>query len=263
MSVGDISEREERPAYVTFEQRPIEDKEESLKQGRSISKDVDWILVNKPYSRDVFEQKAKTWLDKQERQVKEGRINPKFLDYWKGAYKNWKEGLEAPVNGTDIRNWSLISPAEIKNLLGIGVKTIEDLAQANDEGVRRIGMGGMTLKNKAKAYLKSSTDHGSVVLENAEQKKKIGQLEGSLESLQDQVKALMLQLDSQQRGAVSEGYVAPINHAAIAASDIIDDSFELEKATEKDTLVKEYIAKFGKKPHWNLSEDKLRKQLAE
>lgn len=50
--------------------------------------------------------------------------------------------------GTDIRNWPVVSPAQIKNLFELHVHTIEDLAAANEEVISGIGMGGRMLKQK-------------------------------------------------------------------------------------------------------------------
>jgi hypothetical protein len=264
MSVGELADREERPAYIAFERRPVEDKPASIKAGQSVSVDVDFALVTPPYSRDCHEEKAETWLVKQEKNVRDGRVPVKFLEYWKESYKRWKEGLEPPVNGTDIRNWSAISPAQVKNLLAVDMRTIEDLAQCNDQGLRRLGMGGTELKNKAMAYLKGSNDTGVLVMENAEQKNKIRQLEGSLESLQEQMRLLTAQLDA--RNMQNQYQQAP--ELEIVSNDIIPEIEQKApvveiKQSELDTLKQEYETKFGKKPHHLMKEDGLRKKLAE
>ena len=55
MSVGELISREERPAYVRFERRPMEDKAASIREGRYVAKDVDFALVTPPYSNDCVE----------------------------------------------------------------------------------------------------------------------------------------------------------------------------------------------------------------
>jgi predicted RecB family nuclease len=47
-------------------------------------------------------------------------------------------------------------PAQIKTLLDINVRTVEELAAANEETLNRVGMGGRALKQKAIIWLESS-----------------------------------------------------------------------------------------------------------
>ena len=79
-------------------------------------------------------------------------------------YERWKNGQEMPLNGTPIKTWSAISPAQIKNLIAIGILTVEDLANVNGEGLTRIGMGGQNLKKMATNWLETAADHGPVTL---------------------------------------------------------------------------------------------------
>jgi len=143
MSVNSLAKEEDRPAYVRFERRAVENKAETLKMGRSVSFDVDFALITPPYSKDLIVLKVPTFFENTERDVRNGRTPEKWMDAWKNAYQKWQNGQEVPLNGTPIKTWSAISPAQIKNLIAIGILTIEDLAQCNDEGIRRIGMGGI------------------------------------------------------------------------------------------------------------------------
>lgn len=248
MSVGELVEREERPAFVAFERRAVENKRKSLEEGRYIADDINYVLVTPPYSRDCYEERAETWLEKQKDNVKKGRISPRFYELWKESYERWKEGLDPVLDGTDIREWSAISPAEAKNLFSMGIRTIEDLAQANDQGIRRIGMGGATLKNKAAAYIKGSGDTGKLAMENAQLKKDIEVLKGSLESLQNQMSKM---------GSDNIVDIDALNQridAGITASDIIEKDYS---SMSFDELKTEYIKKFGRAPHHKAKEKKI------
>lgn len=254
MAVGDLVDREERPAYVKFERRAIEDKAESLKQGKSVSKDVDFVLVTPPYSKDRFEFKVESWFKNQEQQVSNGRTPAAYLDYWKKSYQNWKNGQDAPVNGTSIKDWSAISPAQIKNLLAINILTIEDLACANDEGRRRIGMGANDLINKAKAYLQATKDHGPLVMEVSDLKSQNEQLKGTIETLQNQIQRLTMQIQNVSSERLN--LVRP--DAEITVEDILEEGKE---KTELELLREEYKATFGKEPHHLMRERGLKEKL--
>jgi hypothetical protein len=72
------------------------------------------------------------------------------------AYEAWKDGREAPVNGIDLKNWPGVTPAQLKMCQGCNIRTVEDLAESNADSIRKMGMGGVALKDKAISYLKSA-----------------------------------------------------------------------------------------------------------
>ncbi len=246
----DFEEKEKRPAYVRFERRPIEDKAASLAAGRAVSKDVDFALVTPPFSKDCVEYKVDTWLINMEKNLRDGRIKPEWAEIWKKGLENWRNGQEAPVNGTSVRDWSSISPAQVKNLLSAGCHTIEDLAAVNGEGLKRIGMGGMELRNKAKAWLQAAESHGPLVMEVSALKDENAQLKGTIDSLQRQVNALV---DKSNIYGVSENNISD----DISVSDII------EPEENSKTLADQYQEKFGKKPHHLMKEENIIKAIAQ
>ena len=252
MSVNEVLERDaDRPAYVQFEARAIEDKRASLKAGHFVSKDVVYALVTPPYSRDRFEQVADKWLARKELDVKKGRIPQQHLDMWKRAYDNYKKGQEEPLDGTNIKDWNILSPAQCLNLISSGCRTIEDLAQCNDEGIRRIGRGGVDLKKKARAWLQAAKDHGPLITQVSALQKENEQLKGTIDSIQDQVVLLTRQLDAKESiGAISESAVT--NLVEITADDIIEK-----------TPTEQYEEKFGKPPHHRMKDETILKKLKE
>ena len=190
MSVGELSGREERPAYVQFEVRTVEDKVASIREGRYAAKDIDFALVTPAYSKDCVEYKVDQWLANIERNLRDGRIPQTWADHWKEAYKRWKSGQETPLNGTPIKGWGVISPAQQATLIAMHCLTVEDLANANDEGLRRIGMGAVDLRNKAKTWLSSMSDRGGVTVKMAALEQENEVLKTTLETLTKQVEAL-------------------------------------------------------------------------
>ena len=190
MSVGELISREERPAYVRFERRPMEDKAASIREGRYVAKDVDFALVTPPYSKDCVEYKVEQWLINMDRNVRDGRIPEKWADQWKASYNSWKNGQEIPLSGTPIKGWGVLSPAQQATLIAMNCLTVEDLAIINDEGLRRIGMGAVELRDKAKNWLASMKDHGAVTVQLAAMEQENRNLATTVESLKAQVEAL-------------------------------------------------------------------------
>lgn len=217
MSVGDLTDRKERPAYVRFERVPVEDKAASQREGHYVARDVDMALITPPYSKDVFKIKVKQWFANLEQDIHNGRIDPKWVEDYKDAYRRWQNGQEIPLNGTAIRGWGVISPAQQETLIRMNVLTVEDLAGINDEGIKRVGMGASDLKNKAVAWLAQLKDKGPLTQEIAAIKAENSLLKSNVETLTGQVQALMAQVKTQQGfgGGQAESQ-------AIGASDILD-----------------------------------------
>lgn len=218
MSVNDVMSREERPPYVRFERRPVEDKAASIEQGRYVAKDVDYALVTPPYSKDCVVHKVSSWLENVKKNVRDGRTPQAWADQWEEMYRRWKNGQEVPLNGTPIRGWGVISPAQQEMLVQITCMTVEDLAAVNDEGLRRIGMGGMELKQKAIAWLASMKDHGAVTQKQAALEQENAVLKESLKTLQDQVNALRAMIPTRQPDVVMEQ-----SPQEITAAELLED----------------------------------------
>jgi hypothetical protein len=222
-AVGQMADRKERPAYVRFERRPVEDRASTERTGRYMAKDEDYALITPPYSRDVVVHKAEKWFVKLQRDVAAGRMPREWADRYRDQYERWKKGEEMPLHGTPIKGWAVISPAQQANLVTMHILTVEDLAAVNDEGVRRIGMGGSALREKAKAWLSQAEDKGPLTMENSALKAENATLKGQVESLEERVKVLSERLEIMQRGGLDrETHFEPEPEAGIAASDILE-----------------------------------------
>lgn len=250
MAVADMVEQKERPAHVRFETRTIEDKRETLKQGRYVGKDVDYALVTPPYSKDCVEFTVEKWLEQNETYVRQQRLPKEWHDQWKQAYLAWKQGKEIPLNGTSVKNWSALSPTQVKTLLSVGIHTIEDLAGCNDEGLRRIGMGGVKLKNLALAWTKDHEDHGAMVMESANLKQENERLKAQVEELSEKFNQANQQLMAFQNNAPTG---AIVQREQITAEDLMD--FDQPKADYKSMdraeLERIHKERFGRKPNSN------------
>jgi hypothetical protein len=168
----------ERPAYVRFEKRPIEDRDASLKAGHYVAKDVVFALITSPGGKDTVVRRVESvknasgqiveegWLDYLEREASApegGRFPMQWVDMYRRAFEKFMKGEEAPVNGTPIKDWPPLSPAQKTNLIACNVFTVEDLANLNSEGQARIGMGVIELQRKAKLWLEESQSIGKTV----------------------------------------------------------------------------------------------------
>lgn len=153
---------QERPAYVTFEYRTLEDRDATLNEGHFVGKEVAYAVITPIGSKDKIERVAEEWLVQLRQQVNEGRFRQDWLDGYKSIFKEWKEGREIPENGTPILTWPAISALQQKMILDANIRTVEDLALANESALNSLGMGARALKEKARYWLETAKDVGAV-----------------------------------------------------------------------------------------------------
>ena len=147
------SDNEERPCYIEFELIAEEDRDATIAQGMPVFKDVEIAHLTPAGNQGTLVlQKIITPEQLDEwRYGDRGRQGP--VPYYIQAYEAWKAGLDIPANGLDGKNWPGVTPAQLKTCQEAGVRTVEDLAAANADTIRRLGMGGLSLVEKAKVYL--------------------------------------------------------------------------------------------------------------
>lgn len=188
----------ERPPYVSFEVQAVEDRQASIEQGHYVAKDVVYAIVTPAGSKDRIPRVASEWLAMLAEQVQQQRFPGEWLNAFREAYKAFCEGREAPLNGTALRDWPVISPAQLQQLLNFSVRTVEDLAVANEETLSRLGMGGRALKQKAIEWLDASKGIGAqaemitaIKLENAQLKETVNAQAAAIAELRAKVEGLV------------------------------------------------------------------------
>ena len=185
---------EDRPPYVAFEVRAFEDRDASIASGMYKTKDVDLAIITPQGSKDRTERVVSDWFDNLEQQVRQSRFKADWLRQYRGAYAAWKEGRELPLNGTPILTWPVLSPSQSKTCLDAQIRTVEDLAQANEESISRLGMGGRELKSKAVSWVTAAAGPGKVTEEIAALRANLSDATTRNESLEKQVKDLAAQV---------------------------------------------------------------------
>lgn len=168
--------KENRAAYVMFERKAEEDRAATEAHGRYMTKDVDYAILTPIGSKDRIPREVKSWFKDLEQKAREERIPREWVQQYKAAYEAWLKGEEVPLNGTPIKEWSVLKPSERQRILGATIYTVEDLAQINDEAAKSIGMGAFELRTKAQKWLAAAESTGVVVTENSDLRGQINQL---------------------------------------------------------------------------------------
>lgn len=153
---------EDLPPYVVFETRGEEDRQASIEAGHTVYKDVDYAIITPRGSKDRIERVVSEWLAHIERESRQDRFDPRWVAGYKANYQLWKDGQEVPPAGTPLKNWPGVSPAQIKNFNNIQVRSVEDVALANEETLARMGQGARDLQQRARAWLETAKSVGMV-----------------------------------------------------------------------------------------------------
>lgn len=193
--------KEDRPSYVRFEKRAVEDRALSIANGQYTTVDQDFAVITPHGTSDEIPRVVKDWFQYLAEQVRGNRVPAKFFEYYQECYARWQKGEEAPLTGTPIKEWPPLSPAERANLIGIRIYTVEDLANANEDSLRQIGMGARALQQKAENWIKSSTDQGKLAEEMSALQVHNRRLEATAKRQEKMIESLNVQVQEllQQR----------------------------------------------------------------
>ncbi|VVE00653.1 hypothetical protein PIN31115_02086 [Pandoraea iniqua] len=192
-----MQEKGSRP-HIRFEPRPVEDRAASIDAGRKVYKDEDWVIITPSGGKDVREDIAEAWLRKIEGQAQTGMYDFEWAKDFRKMYEMYKDGQELPEDGTPLKMCTtLFTPAEIQNCLAVNVRTLESLADSNEEALMRIGMGARALKLRAAEALKTGDGKESAMkvealtIENASLREQVGDLRSVVEELRTQMATMM------------------------------------------------------------------------
>lgn len=137
-------ERPRETCHVMFEIRAMKDGQASSLAGHVIYKDVEYAVLTPPGGQLVVNKE----------------VTPELIDRFRPQYEAWKRNEESPENGTSVRMWPVLTPSEVKRCLDAGVRTIEAVSEMNEQCITKVGMGSRALKDKAIAWLQSSSLSG-------------------------------------------------------------------------------------------------------
>lgn len=146
-----------RPPYVKYEERSFEDRAATQAEGRLIMKSVDFVIIRQTGSKDTVETEAKPWLDSLKNQKE---MHPDWVSHFHKQYDAYRSGQEITPIGTHVKTWPLISKAQCDMLLNANLRTVEDVAGANEDSLRHVGIGARELQQKARAWLETAGKNG-------------------------------------------------------------------------------------------------------
>lgn len=173
-----------RPAKITFDRRPVENVTRSQAENRAIFEDVDFVTIYTPGSSNTIVYKVDEWWTNLDQQVRIGAIPSQYVDEYKKAYEAWDSGQEVPVDGTHLSEWTKITRSQAEMWNRVHVRTVEELAEANEQTCDAYGMGARAIRDEARAWLASTTSGDTLKAELEEMKKLNSELLDRLAALE-------------------------------------------------------------------------------
>ena len=80
-------------------------------------------------------------------------LNDEHKARWPREYEAFQKGLEAPVEGTPLKQWPQITASQVQELAYFNIYTVEHMAGVNDAHLQNLGMGARELRDRAKLFL--------------------------------------------------------------------------------------------------------------
>lgn len=199
---GSIGGAHKGDVIAMFKREAIENEYKSAEQGRPIFDTVEIIQIIIPGDKHTI-------ID---RRVKEDD-KIRFAD----EYARFKAGEEIALDGTPLEAWPRLKTADVYQLKAIGFHTVEHIANCADTHLGRLGIGGMHLRELARAYLEAAANGGNserLVAENAQLRT---QLQGALQSIQSLTDKFEAFARAKGVDVATIDVATPLSHAREAA----------------------------------------------
>lgn len=181
-----------RPPYTEFFFNEEEDREKTIELGYYIPKKTPYVRLMQIGSRDTVVKKAEDWLSELRANGENGRVPLTWHEHFNIKFKNWLDGNEAPEFGTPVLGNVIYSPEQQQRLIRAGVRTLEDAKIMNDETIKRLGMDGRDLKNRAVKAMESAnslaTKCEALEAESEMLKNQVIELQGKVKELETALK---------------------------------------------------------------------------
>jgi len=156
---------------IRFFTKATQDGEESVKAGRPIFKEVDYIQIVVPGDRTSTIVRP---------------ASPQDIERFEKQYDHWKKTQQEEMQmGTPLEAWGIMSVAQIEEYRYFGIRTIDQMAELRDDVCQKI-MGATPLKQKAIAFMQMVKDEAPMRHVQAELDKRDEQIATLTEAVKQQ-----------------------------------------------------------------------------
>jgi hypothetical protein len=170
-------------SYPRFFIEAVQDQPATNEAGRPIFRDeerVEIIMPGNPYTRPVQ------------------RVTDAHRQQWPKEYAAFKAGLELAPEGTPLEEWPRLKRGQVFELKALGFKTVEQVADMDDQAIQRVGMGGRQLCELARAFLDDAARSAEVRLAgaNAEKDSEIAELKLKVAGFEQTMRQVQAELEA-------------------------------------------------------------------
>jgi hypothetical protein len=102
---------------------------------------------------------------------------------YRRQFERFLKGMKDVIDGTPLSMWPVVNKSQVKECEFFEIRSVEQLAELSDSTCKRMGMGYMELRSKAKAWLLAAKDSALVTRQAAENDR----LQGEIEALKEQI----------------------------------------------------------------------------
>ncbi len=102
---------------------------------------------------------------------------------YRRQFERFEKGMKDVIDGTPLSMWPVVNKSQVKECEFFEIRSVEQLAELSDSTCKRMGMGYMELRSKAKAWLLAAKDSALVTRQAAENDR----LQGEIEALKEQI----------------------------------------------------------------------------
>lgn len=140
------------PPVLEFEVFSQEDRDATIAKGEFVGRDIDLVHVMPAGSKDKYPYVYSEWIANMKQEAKFDRFPKAWIPMIEAQYKAFKDGTPKPSFGTPLASWIHADPNTLKACRAARITTIEELASANEDTIRMLGMGARLLKRKAEKF---------------------------------------------------------------------------------------------------------------
>lgn len=127
--------------FVQFYLEAVKDEEETLKAGRPIFFDREYIKIIPVGDKNTVVCEP---------------VTEEYKHRWPAQYAAFKAQQHQPQEGTPIDQWPPLTKSQVLTFKAANVHTVEQLANVSDGNLANLGIGARELREKAIAYLKTA-----------------------------------------------------------------------------------------------------------
>jgi len=141
---------------VVFKDDTVPNPAKSSHAGRPIVDDREICLIRLPGSIDIKPFPANAHSDWVIDPLTGEQRSRTYAERFPRQYAQFKNHMQQTRTGTPLTMAPFVTPAQMSNLNGLAIFTVEALAHVDGQELKNLGPGGRDLKNRAQEYLENA-----------------------------------------------------------------------------------------------------------